>query len=323
VVAQSTWRRRIAVACAFAAVLLVPSAVVAVLAGPFAAAGTVVGTALTLGAATSSDRRGRRAAIVVLLAAAVFAPFVAGSPPWVALVALLGALAGLAARIGATAPISFAALLGVVAPPVDRPRDALVFASFVGLGACYSLLVARRMSDGGRATPSRTSPASMATAVVLATVFGTATGVAAAIALALDHPQGVWLPMTVLIVLGPVASDHARRNSDRVVGTVVGAAFATVVGVLGPPGWVIAGLTVAALIGVLATSGLDYWIQVTLITVLVLLGTSPPNRVADVAVERVQLTALAAVIVAAGLPLARLALRRVARADDVSMPTSP
>jgi hypothetical protein len=322
-VTRPPWRRRITVACVIAAVLLLPSAVVALLAGVRAGAGMVAGTALTLGAAAAAaDRRGLWAAVVALLVAATLGPMVAGSWLWVALVAVLAALAGLAARIAATAPVSYAALLAVVAPPVDRPIDAVAFAAFVALGGCYSVIVSRRLTEGAGTTAPGPPAVAPAAAVVLAGIFAVATGGAAAIALLLDRPQAVWLPMTVLIVLGPVAAGPARRNRHRLTGTVVGAVFASAVGLLGPPAWVLAALILVALIGIFATMDLDYWIQVTFITVVVLLGAAPANRVADVAVERVQFTLFAAAIVAVGLPLARLALRAAAPVDDTTGPRS-
>lgn len=251
-----------------------------------------------------------------MLLAAVLGPMTAGSPAWVLVVALLAAAAGAAARFGAAAAVSYAALLAVVAPAAEGPAQAVGFAAFVALGGAYSVLVQRRRdaSSGSGAVPP-IEPRSGAVSAVLAVLTAASVGAAAALALALDGPRAVWLPMTVLIVLGPVATGHSQRNRERLVGTLVGAIVATAIGLASPPAWLLGALVVIALVAVLATAGVRYRIQVAWITILVLLGSAPADQVADLAVERAGLTLLAALIVAMGLPIARLALRAVAAPD--------
>lgn len=297
---------RVARAVAVVAVTALPAVVATALAGQAAGLGTVAGTVLTVSMTLVADPRWLRALLPTLVVAAFAGAATAPTPAWVALVTALAAAAGAASIIGATAPASLVALLAVVAPPA-RVGGALVFAGFVAIGAAYGWLLARRV-DRPRPPVPRATPR---IAAVAAAVMGGLVGLAATITLAVDSPQGIWLPMTVLVVVGPLTTGFIRRSWERAIGTATGAAVALVIGLLGPPTWAVAAMLAVALVMVVLTADRPYRTRATFITIVVLLGSAPPSDLEVLAVERVLFTVGAGLLVAAALPVFRLGLRAV------------
>ncbi len=87
--------------------------------------------------------------------------------------------------------------------------------------------------------------------------------------------NGLWLPLTLLMVL-QIAPDTTRHRAfQRVYGTIVGALTSAVLATVFHGTWVIAGVAVLAFFGLLATMGHQpYSFYAFFLTVLVLLGVS-------------------------------------------------
>ena len=109
--------------------------------------------------------------------------------------------------------------------------------------------------------------------------------------------NGVWLPLTLIMVLRVGADATRHRAFQRLWGTIAGAAFAAVAASLVHPQWAIAALIVIALLGMFATMGREpYGLFAFFLTTLVLLATSAGEPVLEASYQRVLYTAIGAAL---------------------------
>ena len=113
-----------------------------------------------------------------------------------------------------------------------------------------------------------------------------------ALAFARDS-NGLWLPLTLLMVL-QIAPDTTRHRAfQRVYGTIAGALTSAVVATVFHGTWVIALVAVIAFLGVLATVGHQpYSYYAFFLTVLVLLGVSATEPPLEASMQRIIYTVL-------------------------------
>jgi hypothetical protein len=213
-------------------------------------------------------------------------------------------------------------------------RAAVVLAG--GIGQCGLIAALRRLAPAGFPTLTNpnavASPATaaawarearrvvtpMATEFRYAILLGLATGAAILIARRLAIPNGYWAALTVLLVLRRGGAETLTRGAQRMVGTLVGAAAATLVAALLRPD---AGVLLV-LIGMAAwcaycTQWVNYGtfsLSVTSYVAFLLALQGLPE--AQVALHRVGATLLGAAIAAVALGIGRLgrhARRKVSR----------
>jgi hypothetical protein len=138
-------------------------------------------------------------------------------------------------------------------------RFALVLAG--GAVQVFVVLAIRSLGPGRLFTPKPNAPFTVGNIVsqVRAISAGRAPGLGHAITMALavsvaellyrvlDMPNGYWVPMTVLLILRPVARETAARAVARLIGTVCGAGLLTLLMALLRP-------SVPVLVGLLAAT---------------------------------------------------------------------
>ena len=245
----------------------------------------------------------------------VFLAVVVSANPWAAAVAMLaiGAGMGLANKRGLTAgnlmlPMVVAATIGT--PPTithNVPLDALISAVIAGgsmLIAGGILMILLRKKDF-----STTNYPHYSTKVTGVYTFNLAVllaGVGYFSAAQQAQVQGMWLALTVVLVVQPYIYASVRRGFERAGGTVLG--FLISMGVASA----VADQTFFALIGLLfielailtmMNAKDSYWLYVMFLTPGVVLTTGPPAQVSQFADWRllVTLIAVAACLVLLGL----------------------
>ncbi len=138
------------------------------------------------------------------------------------------------------------------------------------------------------------------TIVVSATTFY-------ALAFARDS-NGLWLPLTLLMVLQVAPGATKHRAFQRVYGTIAGALTSAVLATVFHGTWVIAVIGLVALLGLLATMGHEpYSYYAFFLTVVVLLGVSATEPPLEASLQRIVYTVIGCAI-ALGLYLLKRAI---------------
>lgn len=113
-----------------------------------------------------------------------------------------------------------------------------------------------------------------------------------ALAFARDS-NGLWLPLTLLMVLQVAPGATKNRAMQRMYGTIVGALTTSVLATMFHGTWVIAVIGVIAFFGVLATMGHEpYSYYAFFLTVLVLVGVSATEPALEASFQRVLYTSI-------------------------------
>jgi hypothetical protein len=210
-------------------------------------------------------------------------------------------------------------------------RGAVVLAG--GIGQCMLVALLRRVIPFGFPTlvnPNALSSPSgaaawisearrvftpMATEFRYAVLLGLATGAAVLIARRLSSPNGYWASLTVLLVLRRGGAETLTRGAQRMVGTLAGAAAATLLAaLLRPEAGVLLVLIGAAAWCAYATQWVNYGtfsLSVTSYVAFLLALQGLPE--AQVALHRVGATLLGAAIAAVALGIGRVG--RLARRE--------
>ena len=213
-------------------------------------------------------------------------------------------------------PIALGFAISQPALPAD-PGSALVCgAATVGFGVIGTLAVLPFRSRLP-ATPGK-APLTMPRAVGYAGMLALATVVTTTLALTqgLGHVGG-WLIMTPFIVIQPYVRDTWRMTARRVVGTLIGFALASVLGVLLADLWPVLhliGIVFAVLMIWAKLTGKAYSLYATFVTMAVIILSSGGRGLQDIANHRLEATvggvAISIAVIVLGRPLASWHQRR-------------
>ncbi|MFZ4718593.1 MAG: FUSC family protein [Ilumatobacteraceae bacterium] len=282
------------------ALVVVPAVLVAFVAGSIAVSAFPVGL---LGGLLLTKGEGRRLApqfTAALPIAAAVSSLTAGTWWWVALFAVLGAVAGALSSAGRALPMVQVSLIAATAPQIRTLGGLLVYVAFLVLGAMFGTLLARRAGAPADTVPHPAAPLPVAsTALFGATVFA----VGAAISVAVGGDHSFWYLVMVLVLLQLVIVDARSGRvaaAQRVVGTFVGVLAAVPLAAVLP-----AGLNVAVAI-VLVAVGISqppqrYWLASAAISAAVLVVSAPDGDSLALGTRRVLATVLAFVLLAVAL----------------------
>ena len=226
-------RRMLAGALLVAELILVPTVLAALVAGPRGAFGAAIGSLAAFLIASTAGWRGALRLLPVTVAVAAVAAWTAHTEWWVVLLALLGALSGVAAHIGWGAPLAFTGVIASIAQPVATLLDLLILIGFAAAGFCYGILVSRQVGLPPRQEGNKLPlPVALVVGIILAVVAA----VAAIIALIWGVDHAYWLPMTVFILAVPAAGTALHsRAFHRVLGTLLGVSAAALLLAAGLP----------------------------------------------------------------------------------------
>lgn len=298
------------------ATVAVPAGVAALVAGGSAGGAVLMGTVMTLAGAMASGVPAARRATVALAFGAGLGAMSAGSWAWVLVVTVMAVIAGLEADRQAMPAFTMAAVVAVMAPAATTVLDVGIFTLGAWLGALYGLAIARRLD------PTPSIPDTVMGPGMAAAVLGLGVASTAALAVVLQEPRATWIPLTVLVVVGAAPRGYGGRTRDRVTGTLVGVAIALALVAIQPPSWLVTSLGVAAVIGSLSSAAGPYWVQVTWITLAVVLTAGPVDRVVATATSRLGYTAAAGAILGVGLLVARRILPSLPEPTDADPSTA-
>jgi hypothetical protein len=245
---------------------------------------------------------GWRTGLVISLPFALFAGLAnwAAANPWLAAIVLAGAalVRGYAAKAGmhdaltmavialgfiVTSPVSVAGSL-----PVTSAAYVALLCLACGLWATLVIFLLRRRLHVHQHTgldPIRVVTYSL----TLAGLVGVATWFV--IDLGLGHTGG-WIILTILVVFQPSLGAGFKKAAARAAGTVLGIAFAFLVGLVHPANWLVSLLGTVLLIASLLfmLQGRPYWLFVAFLTPGIVLLDSAGSTVQLVAEQRLGAT---------------------------------
>jgi uncharacterized membrane protein YccC len=158
----------------------------------------------------------------------------------------------------------------------------VIYGVVVGIGTLYGIVIARRFGApeivGGQQLP-------LASAAVVAVVFGAVLGGAASIGVALGWTEPYWVAEPVLILALYILIGKRDRIRGKAIGTSLGVAAAIPVALLDPPAWVLTAVGLVAFVLAL-TQAKKYWLMYGLYTFLLVLLLAAPGQVGVEATER-------------------------------------
>ena len=127
-----------------------------------------------------------------------------------------------------------------------------------------------------------------------------------------DH--GVWLVLTLLVVLQTGAQSTLVKTKRRIVGTIAGALLGALIVSVVPPGVGITILTVAALLGLLTfvLAGPSYYYLYTFcLTLVLILAAAPAGNAIETVIERSVFTLLGALLAVIGMAVGKVLEKRL------------
>ncbi|QAY71029.1 FUSC family protein [Xylanimonas protaetiae] len=281
-----------------AVVLVVPVAAGAVVGGT-GGVGVSVCAALYVVLVAVRAGWGRALAALPVIAAAVLAGGVlAYSGAWVALLAALAAAAGAATVRGLGVPALLVGAAAASAPPLPADADALARVAWVLAVGAYVVLAARALRLP-RVVPVPLLPRRVA--AVVAVVLAAVVGACALLAQASGNRYGYWAPAAAFLMALPVPGLRVSRAAlQRVLGTAAGVAAGVGVATLGVP----LGVRLAlAAVGIVVTVAVPrpLWLSVGTTSLALVLLLDPGGSGLVVGELRLLATAVAAVLVLAGV----------------------
>jgi hypothetical protein len=124
--------------------------------------------------------------------------------------------------------------------------------------------------------------------------------------------HGVWLPLTLIMVLQVTPGATRHRMIQRVIGTVAGAAVAVLVATFVEPQWAVTLVLLIALLGLYDRVGREpYAVFAFFLTTLVLLGASASESAVVASEQRVLYTVAGVLLALVAMVVAEAVNRRV------------
>ena len=278
----SGWRRAGHIIGAVVVGVVLPALLVGWLVGEFGVAAMITGLLLgSVGAKLGGTRRMLYLSPGLGIAAGVGA-FTAYHWTWVALLTLVGVIAGAGIRFGwlpATLMIPYATTF---VTQVSTVVDAVIYGVILALGTLYGVVIARRFGAAAAVDGDRLS---LPVATVVAVVFGAVLGGSAAIGVALGCTEPYWVAEPVLILVLYIITGKRERIREKAIGTALGAAAAIPVAILSPPAQVLHGVGIVAFV-VALTQAKRYWLMYGIYSFSLILLLAAPGQVASETEQR-------------------------------------
>ena len=275
-------RRIIHVLAAVLVAVVLPVVLIDALVGKFGADAMIIGLLLgVVGSKIGGTRRMLYLAPGVAVVAGLGA-FTAYDWWWVALLAVLGVIAGAGMRFGWLPPLLMLPFAATFATQVATGEDAVVYGVIAGIATIYGVVLMRRFRAPEIVEGQRIS---LPAAAVVAIVSGVALGGAAAIGVALGWTEPYWVPEPILILALYIIMGKRERIREKALGTALGAVPAIPLAIVGLPGWAISALAAVALV-LAFWQYKRYWLYYAFWTFAVILALSPPGQVGTEAAHR-------------------------------------
>ena len=228
--------RRIArVIGAIVLVLIAPMLIALLVAGPGAAAATLMSIVAAVSGCMRSGWK-RTAWVVPLLGAYALATSTMGYGwGWVVLMSFVGLTAGIGLPYGYLPALLYAGMVPSLVTGVVSMRDAIFTAAFAVLGGVLGVLVGRRLGTKPEVPGKANWRGHEAfSGALLGGIFAAGTSIAVATGL----PHGYWVALTLIVVVPPVVQgDDTKRGRERLTGTIAGLAIIVPVSFIPLPPW--------------------------------------------------------------------------------------
>jgi hypothetical protein len=275
-------RRMINIVGAVLVGVVLPVVVVGALVGHFAASAMFTGLVWgALGAKLGGTRRMLYLAPAVGLAAGLGAG-TAYDWWWVALLTVLGVVAGGGIGFGWFPPLLMLPFAAMFVTPESSTENAVIFGVIAGIGTLYGVVLARRFG-AEKVVEGEHQP--VQSAILVAIVLGVALGGAAAIGVGLGWSEPYWVPEPILVLTLYILLGKRERIQEKATGTALGVTAAIFVAILAPSPEVIAVIATVAFILAL-TQLKTYWLYYGLYTFALVLALAAPAQVGSEAKER-------------------------------------
>ncbi len=268
------WQRVLIIMATLAVTLVLPAVVAGLLAGSTAVLVVVLGEAAAVSGAIRSGWARMARAVPVMAVLTAIGAMVGYGWGWVALLAVVGAVAGFGLPRGYAPAILFTALPAVFLTDSLAVSTALLVGVFAGLAGAIGVLLARHLGAARTLDP----PAGVErmewlfTLVLLVVVGG-----GAAIAVGSGMPHGYWIVLTLIVVGAALAAGDTHRNRQRLAGNLGGLAITIPVSFLPLPAWAFYGLALVLLVWSFTYLTHRYWLYALLESAAVVLLVSGGN----------------------------------------------
>ena len=201
---------------------------------------------------------------------------------WVALLAVVGVIAGAGMRFGwlpSLLMLTFAATFPVA---TSSAGHAAAYGAIAAIATLYGVVLARRFKAPEVVQGQRVS---LPVAAGVAVVFGIALGGAAAIGVALGWTEPYWVPEPIVILLLYILMGKRERIREKAIGTALGVIAVVPVAIAALPAWAV--YVIAAVAFVLAFMTYHrYWLYYGFFTFGLVLVLSPPGQAGSEAAHR-------------------------------------
>jgi uncharacterized membrane protein YccC len=254
----------------------------------------------------------RWAGVSVLGAAAVFlsATFAGQALPLALVLGGAAVIAGLGSRWGHQMSLIVVPLNAAVLSQNPVDLSAGQRSSLLLIGSVYGAIALTLLRV--KPTP-KAPPIPERAAIVFAIMFGLVVGIGTYVVTRIDLAHGYWLAVTFIAVMQPTFADSTTKTFQRVIGTIVGAGAALVLGEVISDG--LSGAIGFAFLIAWSVLTLGDWIRNALLTIGVLLIVGGTTDLAATAEVRLVFTLVGGAIVLGVSYLIPYVVNLVARAE--------
>ncbi len=314
--------RRIAVVVgAIVLVLIAPMLIALSVAGPGAAAATLMSiVAAVLGCMRSGWKR--TAWVVPLFGAyAAVVCTVGYGWGWVIVLGFVGLVAGIGFASGFMAALLYAGLVPAMVTQVVGLRDALLTAAFAIIGGVLGVLVGKRI--GTKPTVPGNEAWRGHEAISGALVAGLFVA-GAAIAVSTGLPHGYWIALTLIVVIPPlVQRDDTRRGRERLIGTVGGLLIVIPISLIPLPEWAFYLIGFALLVPAFAVLKKSYTYYAFFESAAVVMLVSAGNDLVGTDAARIEASAIGVALVAVAVVAVTWGVRHVTASEVPKQAIAP
>ncbi len=304
------WEHVLIIAASVLLVFVLPVILANALAGPTAAYAVLMGSAAVLSGASRSGWARTVKVIPYIGLLGFLAASVAYGWGWVAVMAVVGLVAGAGYPFGYLPVLLSAGFVPTLVHPTPGTRDAVVAGILAMCGAAMTLELARRLGFP-RTTPS--PPRVDGGGALMAVVGVVMMGGGSAIAIATGLPHGYWIPLTLIAVVPALSTGASHRGRDRLVGTLAALLIVFPVSFIPMPPWMFYVLGTLLYISALVVMRKSYtfyaFVEAAAVVMLVSAGQDVLATGADRAISAI----IAIILLVVAVPVVTFILRHLPR----------
>ena len=301
------------VVAAILLVLVAPMVIALVVAGPGAAAATLMSIVATVSGAVRSGWR-RAAWMVPLIGAyAVASSTVGYGWGWVVIMGFVGLSAGIGLPTGFLSALLYAGMVPTMVTQVVGMREALLTGLFAIFGGTLGVLVGKRLGTKPE-VPGKESWAGYeaVSGALLGGLFVAGTSIAVATGL----PHGYWVALTLIVVVPPIVQgDDTKRGKERLIGTIGGLLIIIPISLIPLPRWGFYLIGFALLVPAFAIMKKNYTYYAFFESAAVVMLVSAGSDLVGLDAARIEASAIGVALVAVAVVCVAWGVRHVSASD--------